>query len=87
MNEFDLNLVSPEAIVFQGKATYLNVHSQEGYMGIMANHAPLIAGLVPGKVSFKAAGKDKVFTCPTNGFLLISSNTATVFGDSFKETI
>lgn len=85
MKEFDLNLISPEAVVFQGKATYLSVHSQEGYMGIMANHAPLIAGLVPGKVTFKADGQDKVFTCASNGFLLISSNTATVFGDSFKE--
>jgi F-type H+-transporting ATPase subunit epsilon len=85
MKEFDLNLISPEAVVFQGKASYLNVHSQEGYMGIMANHAPLIAGLVPGKITFKTAGAEKVFTCFSNGFLLISSNTATVFGDSFKE--
>ena len=46
-NEIQLEIVSPERVVYTTEINMLIVRSTDGELGILPNHAPLIAGLVP----------------------------------------
>jgi F-type H+-transporting ATPase subunit epsilon len=45
---FDFELVSPERILFQGKADMVVLPAVTGAMGVLANHAPTVVALSTG---------------------------------------
>jgi F-type H+-transporting ATPase subunit epsilon len=48
MHTFEVSLVSPEAIVFAGKADQVDLPGSEGDLGVLAGHVPIVTGLRPG---------------------------------------
>lgn len=46
-NKIKLEIVSPQGVVYTTDINMLIVKSTDGELGILPNHAPLIAGLVP----------------------------------------
>lgn len=46
-NKIQLEIVSPEKQVLSTEVNMLIVRSTDGELGILPNHAPLIAGLIP----------------------------------------
>ena len=79
---FLLRLVTPQRLLLQAEATSLQVPGSEGYLGILAHHAPIITALRPGKLEVKdAAGKLTTYAV-SGGFLEMSSNRATVLADA-----
>jgi F0F1-type ATP synthase epsilon subunit len=53
MKVFELEIITPERKVFKGNPYSLIVPAYEGYLGIMANHAPFLGILQPGKVTIR----------------------------------
>ena len=49
-NNFNLEIISPEKIIFSGKAKMATLPSYEGDMGILKNHISIITFLRPGVV-------------------------------------
>ena len=47
-NNFKLEIISPEKIIFSGNATMVTLPSYEGDMGILKNHISIITFLRPG---------------------------------------
>ncbi len=47
---FHLRIVTREGVKFDAPAVYVRLHAQDGYFGVMADHAPLIAVLAPGEL-------------------------------------
>lgn len=47
---FLFELVSPEKILFSAEVESVILPGSEGYLTVMANHAPLITGIIPGVV-------------------------------------
>ncbi|AQS41050.1 MAG: ATP synthase epsilon chain [Candidatus Tokpelaia hoelldobleri] len=47
---FLFELVSPEKILFSAEVESVILPGSEGYLTVMANHAPLITGIIPGIV-------------------------------------
>ena len=45
---FDLSLVTPEGPAFEGEVEMLIVPGQDGEIGVLARHAPLVATLKAG---------------------------------------
>lgn len=45
---FHFRIVTREGVKFDAPVVYVRLHAQDGYFGVMANHAPLIAVLTPG---------------------------------------
>jgi F0F1-type ATP synthase epsilon subunit len=45
---FQLDVVSPEATVWSGQATFVVAKTPEGELGIMADHEPLMGALATG---------------------------------------
>jgi F-type H+-transporting ATPase subunit epsilon len=76
---FDLNIITPDAPVYEGKVSSLVAPSKLGYMGVLADHAPIIAALKPGKITLKeASGGRKVFDSVSEGFLEAMNNRAVI---------
>lgn len=44
---FDLEIISPERVFYEGKATFVELTTTEGEIGIYKNHIPLTGVLVP----------------------------------------
>lgn len=57
-----IDIVAPTGLLWRGEADHVSVPAQDGDMGILAGHTPVIALLAQGKLSVKAHGRaDRVF--------------------------
>ena len=63
-----VSIVSPEEAVWEGEAELVIARSPEGEFGIMHNHIPFLAALVPGTVTVVTGATREVFLV-TGGFL------------------
>ena len=63
-----VSIVSPEEAIWDGEAELVIARSPEGEFGIMHNHIPFLAALVPGAVTVVAGSTREVFLV-TGGFL------------------
>ncbi len=76
---FNLSVISPEKVVYEGKVVSLVVPSALGYLGVLANHAPFISNLVSGKIIVREeSGKTVVFQYQGKGFFEVLKNNAVV---------
>lgn len=82
MAEFTFRLVTPQRLLFEGPATYVQAPGSEGYLGILAHHAPLITALRPGKLEVKDATGALTTYAVSGGFLEVSGNRASVLADA-----
>jgi len=81
--KFKVNILTPLQEVYSGEATSLIVPAAKGYLGILANHAPLVAKLVPGKITLKAGSKEPfVFISKSEGLLEVSGNNVSILLDN-----
>lgn len=79
---FQLSIVTPEKVIFEGEVVSLLVPGMEGYLGILSNHAPLITALQPGRIEFQD-GQDKIQVFSVSGgFVEVSGNKATLLADT-----
>ena len=63
-----VSIVTPEEEVYSGEADLVIARSPEGEFGIMRNHIPFLAALVPGLVTVVSGGDRQAFIVP-GGFL------------------
>lgn len=63
-----VSIVSPEEAIWEGEAELVIARSPEGEFGIMHNHIPFLAALVPGTVTVVSGSTREVFLV-TGGFL------------------
>ncbi len=63
-----VSIVSPEEAIWEGEAELVIARSPEGEFGIMFNHIPFLAALVPGAVTVVSGANREVFLV-TGGFL------------------
>ena len=56
-----LEVITPEDVTLRAESTSVVVPGVDGELGIWPNHAPLLAGLKPGVISYKtASGTEKL---------------------------
>ena len=62
MKSLKVNIVTPEKIAWEAEAVSVTLPGSDGYLGVWANHAPLVTGLVPGVITIKLddSGKAKL---------------------------
>ena len=82
-NSFKLEILTPRKRVFTGEVASLVAPGELGYLGVLANHAPLVTTLVPGKVTLRdAAGGTQVFQSSGEGLLEVYHNQVTLLLDA-----
>ena len=76
---FQLNILTPDKIIYEGKTVSLTVPGEAGYLGILPNHAALVTTLVAGKIVLKdEKGEQKIIESQGKGFLEVFHNDVTV---------
>jgi F-type H+-transporting ATPase subunit epsilon len=74
---FNFKVVAPDGLVLDKEVEFVLARSQEGDLGILARHAPLIAGLDIGVVSYRVNGRvDKIAV--SGGFMEVAHNKVTI---------
>jgi F-type H+-transporting ATPase subunit epsilon len=74
------DLVSPEKLLLSADADMVTVPGTEGYMGVMAGHAPVVTTLRAGMIDVNADGKDDRYFI-RGGFAEINASKITVLAD------
>lgn len=78
---FQVDVVSPEATVWAGEATFLIARTPEGEIGVLADHEPVMAALETGAVVIDAASGGRITIGVHGGFLQILDNQVTLLTD------
>ncbi len=81
-NTFMLEIVTPEQILFKDEIEFLVVPGTEGELGIMRNHAPLVASLKIGVLRYKDAGGSTRRMAMSGGFLEVVDNVARLLAET-----
>lgn len=68
---YRLEIVTPERIVFAEDVEGLVAPAHEGYLGVLAGHAPLLCTLQPGEIKVQSVKGDKYFAT-SGGFLEVT---------------
>jgi F-type H+-transporting ATPase subunit epsilon len=57
----DLQIITPDTTLYDGKADMVVVPGTDGLIGILDNHAPLVSALTSGSVKVKLDDSEKMF--------------------------
>ena len=68
MQGYDLRIIGPQEVIFEGKVQLGIFPGKKGELGILARHIPLVTSLEAGKIRIKKADGEIVFEIP-GGFL------------------
>lgn len=80
MANLHLKIVTPEKLLVDEEVSQVNVSTEQGILGILPNHANLMAKLEPGELVIKKGGKVDTLAVG-DGFLQVANNTLTVMTD------
>ena len=81
MATFQFDLGSPEKLLLSGEVDQVDVPGSEGYFGVLAGHAPLVAALRPGILTVKRGGEE-IKIVILGGFAEVSPAGLTVLADT-----
>ena len=74
------DLVSPERLLLSDTADMVTIPATEGYMGVMAGHAPVVTTLRPGMIDVSKDGSDSRFFI-RGGFAEIGAAKITILAE------
>lgn len=77
---FQVDVVSPEATVWSGEATFVIARTPDGEIGILADHEPVMAALETGAVVVESS-RGRTTIGVHGGFLQILDNQVTLLTD------
>lgn len=83
MNEFDLQIVTPDGLMFEGKARKLIVRTTEGDVGILAKHTNYVAALSIGVARIFTADGERKGAC-AGGMLSVTDGTVRIVASTFE---
>ena len=75
-----VDVVSPEEIVWSGEANFVVAKTVEGEIGVLPQHEPLMAAIATGAVEIQA-GDERVRIGVHGGFLQVFENSVTLLTD------
>lgn len=78
----ELEVVTPARTVLQDRARSIILPGTDGYLGLMVDHAPLVAGLQAGVLQYGDVGQEKARMAISGGFVEVANNRVTVLADA-----
>ena len=80
-----LRVLTQEGLAFEEETSSIIAPGEVGYLGILANHAPLVTTLKPGTLSWRDAGGAWRSVRIGTGLLEVVRNQVTVLTESVAE--
>ncbi len=72
----DVEVLTPEGEVFEGEVQQVSTRTEVGEIGILANHAPLLAALRPTELRLHLSGSETKRYAQAHGWLQMFGNRA-----------
>ena len=83
MATLHVDVVSAESSIFSGEAKFVALPGENGELGILPRHTPLITRIKPGAVRIQPAdGGEEVLVFVAGGILEVQPGTVTVLADT-----
>ena len=82
MNTFELHILAAERSFYEGPCESLVLPTTEGMYGIQANHLNMVAGVVPGEITYRVPGKADEHAACSRGMVKVEDNVVTVLVDT-----
>jgi F-type H+-transporting ATPase subunit epsilon len=83
--KFSVEVLTPEGEVFSGEVEMLSTRTTVGEVGVLANHAPLLATLDPAELRLHLSEADTKRFAQGEGYLQIFANEALVLVEECVE--
>ena len=78
-----VDVVSAEELIYSGIAEFVAVPAENGEVGILPRHTPMLTKIRPGAVRIKLAGSDEeVVLFVSGGLLEVQTHAVTVLADT-----
>jgi F-type H+-transporting ATPase subunit epsilon len=82
MATLHVDVVSAEALIFSGEAKFVALPGENGELGILPRHTPLITRIKPGAVRIQRVDGEEEFIFVAGGILEVQPGTVTVLADT-----
>ena len=79
---FELEIATPERLLVREQVVSAQVPAENGYLGVLPDHAPLFAQLGIGALSYITEAQSRVAVLVSQGFIEVRDNHARVLADS-----
>ena len=80
-NLFDLKIITPDRVFYSGKASFLELNTVEGEIGIYKNHIPMTTVLEPGIATITEKSGNKKEAALHTGFMEILGDRITILAE------
>ena len=84
LTEFTLSILTEDGCVFEGPVDSIVVPGVDGYFGVQAHHAPLLAALGRGRLTVYARAAVHDYAV-SGGFMEVAHNRATLLAHEIHE--
>lgn len=81
---YHLQVVTPEQIIFDDEVIALIAPGKEGDLGVLTNHAPLLASLKSGILNITDKYNKKSYYSISKGFLEVNHNKASIIAETVE---
>ncbi|GAB3704158.1 F0F1 ATP synthase subunit epsilon [Mariniluteicoccus flavus] len=76
-----VEVVSADRVVWSGEATQVIARTSEGDIGVLSNHAPMLAALVPCGVEVFATDGNREIVAVGGGFISVDNNRVGIISE------
>jgi F-type H+-transporting ATPase subunit epsilon len=80
----DVKIVSPEKVIFSGKAVSVSVPGSQSPFQVLYNHAPIVSSLDMGVVKIVDEKENTLYFATTKGFTEVRKNVVSILVDNAK---
>ncbi|MCX6148949.1 MAG: F0F1 ATP synthase subunit epsilon [Ignavibacteriales bacterium] len=84
MKEFQLEVITPEKIVFSGKVKSVSVPGTKGNFQVLFNHAPLMSTLEIGKIKIEIEEGKEYYFATSGGTIEVNKNKVLILAETFE---
>jgi len=81
MSSMTVDIMTPERLVMQTQADSVVVPASDGELGILPQHAPLLAQLQPGQIRLRHGETTELFAV-SGGYVEVQNNRISIFAET-----
>ena len=80
----DFKLITPERLVAEGQAEIIIAPGEDGELGFLSQHTPILSTLKAGRIQIKQSGSYKEFDVD-GGFIEVLENRVNILTNKVRE--
>lgn len=86
VNTFQVSVITPKGTAYEGNANFLKVHAEGGELGVIKDHSPTLAKLVPGEVIIRPNDETTEYFFIIKGYAEILRDKVTILTPFFESS-